>query len=129
VTTTIFASAGKGMPPQLHSTRRVLLAIYGPEVNLRLLKYTLHLCQRIQAGLEVLWNVNLPDQFFQDLSKAGIVYQVTRNKTPWKEDAVIKYANSHPAIAVVVVDSLGTAMEQWNQLECPLVVAKGLDEQ
>lgn len=128
-----FAQAGELNQARclLKPERIILLVLRKEKLKPEVLDYVLNLCQRIQAGLEILSNEGSfsIENFLKKLYEAGIYHRTI----PYQgslEEAVIHYANTHSCIAFVVVDSLEQWGQEnsWNQLTCPLVVANLINE-
>lgn len=116
--------------------RKVLLAVRAGHADPRLLAAARSLCERMQAGLDIL--VRAPDEglpaelaeFVASLRVAGIVFGVTCKPALRRRD-IVNHANAHECIATVVIDSLagweGVAEDRdsdpWAKLACPLVTA------
>lgn len=122
--------------PRLHSERKVLLAIREGHLDPRLLVSARSLCQRLDAGLDILLLASgdsLPPEvalLVATLRAEGVVYSLTRMAQLRRRD-IVQYANTHECIATVVIDSLegwesvaeDRAADPWAKLACPLVTA------
>jgi hypothetical protein len=120
----------------LRSEKKVLLAVCKLELEPRLLAAARGLCQRLDAGLEILvcaGSKTLPTglaDLMQSLHAEGITSTITWLHTLRRRD-IVKYANSHACITTVVIDSLQAweslatdkGSNPWRQLACPLVTA------
>ncbi|MRR49741.1 MAG: hypothetical protein EG825_02320 [Rhodocyclaceae bacterium] len=118
------------------SERKVLLAIREGHLDPRLLASARSLCQRMEAGLDILLlagGEDLPAEvadLVKTLREAGVMYSLTRKPVLRRRD-VVEYANTHECIATVVIDSLegwesvaaDRASDPWAKLACPLVTA------
>ncbi len=122
--------------PQAQSERKVLLAIREGHIDPRLLASARGLCQRLDAGLDILLVAagdGLPAELatlLGSLREAGVVYSLTRKPHLRRRD-IVQYANTHECIITVVIDSLegwegvaeDRAADPWAKLACPLVTA------
>jgi len=100
--------------------RRILLVLRKAGLPTEMLDYVFNLCQRLQAGLEILLEEGLANQlegFLKKLHQAGVYHQVMLSPEPLEEVAV-SYANASAGIILVVVF---VKSEFWNQLNCPWV--------
>jgi len=118
------------------SERKVLLAIREGHLDPRLLASARSLCQRMDAGLDILLlarGEGLPAEvadLVKTLREAGVMYSLTQKPVLRRRD-VVQYANTHECIATVVIDSLegwesvaaDRASDPWAALACPLVTA------
>lgn len=118
------------------SERKVLLAIREGHLDPRLLASARSLCQRMDAGLDILLLAHgegLPAEvadLVKTLREAGVMYSLTQKPVLRRRD-VVQYANTHECIATVVIDSLegwesvaaDRASDPWAKLACPLVTA------
>ena len=116
--------------------RKVLLAIRAGRIDPRLLVSTRSLCQRMEAGLDILMlagDEELPAEvadFIKALREDGVVYTVTQKSVLRRRD-IVDYANTRECISTVVIDSLegwesvasDRASDPWAKLACPLVTA------
>lgn len=116
--------------------RKVLLAIHAGRIDPRLLVSARSLCQRMEAGLDILilaGDDELPAEvaaFLGMLRAEGVAYTLTVKPLLRRRD-IVQYANTHECIATVVIDSLegweGVAEDKtsdpWRKLACPLVTA------
>lgn len=116
--------------------RKVLLAVREGHVDQRLLASARGLCQRMDAGLDILvlsTCEQLPaevEAFVKTLRDEGATYTLTRTPLLRRRD-IVQYANTHECIATVVIDSLegwesvaeDRASDPWRKLACPLVTA------
>lgn len=115
---------------------KILLAVRAGHIDPRLLVSTLSLCQRMEAGLDILvlaGGDQLPTEV-ADLVKAlragGVTYTLTQKPDLRRRD-IVDYANTHECISTVVIDSLegwesvaaDRASNPWAKLACPLVTA------
>lgn len=140
-----FAEEGDrdGAQRLMRENRRVLLALRGLEGDARTMTYALNTCQRIGAGLDVLFVADraLADDdlhralapFLANLSEAGITCRPTSAAGCIKEQ-IIRYTKAHPEVSFVVVESVGVLdrgcgagetrrlSHLWKRLSCPLVV-------
>jgi hypothetical protein len=118
------------------SERKVLLAIREGHLDPRLLASARQLCQRLEAGLDILLLASgerLPaevTELVRALRAEGVMYSLTQ-KTQLRRRDVVAYANTHECIATVVIDSLegwesvaeNRGSNPWLKLACPLVTA------
>lgn len=118
------------------SERKVLLAIREGYLDPRLLASARKLCQRLEAGLDILLATQgrqLPaevDDLIAALRAEGVAYSISCHGQLRRRD-VVRYANTHECIATVVIDSLegweniarSRATNPWAKLACPLVTA------
>ncbi len=116
--------------------RKVLLAVREGRLDARLLAAARSLCQRLDAGLEILVlarGERLPteiDDLVRTLRAEGVTYWLTRKEVLRRRD-IVEYANMHECIATVVIDSLegwesvaeDRSSDPWRKLACPLVTA------
>ena len=114
--------------------RQVLLGLEGVRLDERVLLCAANLCQRVNAGLEVLLisdNKELPARlarFFRELRAAGIGYRFFHKQGDlgWE---IVRYVKTRKNIAFVVVESLESRegkrgqVRPWRLLACPVVVA------
>lgn len=140
-----FAEEGDcaGAKSLIREHHRVLLALRGLEGDARTMTYALNTCQRIGAGLDLLFvsdrapagadlrRVLTP--FLASLSEAGIPSRHTSAAGCIKEQ-IVRYTRAHPEVSFVVVESAevlhggcGADDERrlsklWKRLTCPLVV-------
>lgn len=119
-----------------NSERKVLLAIREGHLDARLLAAARGLCQRLEAGLDILVLASgdaLPpevDDLARVLREEGVAYSLTRKPVLRRRD-IVDYANNHECISTVVIDSLegwenvaeDRASDPWRKLACPLVTA------
>jgi hypothetical protein len=116
--------------------RKVLLAVRAGRIDPRLLVSTRSLCQRMDAGLDILLLAagdELPAEV-ADLLKAlrqeGVMYTLVRQPRLRRRD-IVDYANTHECISTVVIDSFegwesvaeDRTSNPWRKLACPLVTA------
>jgi hypothetical protein len=100
--------------------RRILLVLRKTGLQTGILDYVCNLCQRLQAGLDILLEESLSNQledFFKKLRQAGVHHQVLPSPEPWEEMAV-SHANTTVGIVFVVVS---VRSEFWHKLNCPWV--------
>jgi hypothetical protein len=140
-----FAEEGDhgGARSLMRENHRVLLALRGLEGDARTMTYALNTCQRIGAGLDVLFVADraLADEdlrralapFLENLDAAGITCRPTAAAGCIKEQ-IIRYTKAHPEVSFVVVESAGVLdrgcgidderrlSKLWKRLTCPLVV-------
>ena len=116
--------------------RKVLLAIRAGRIDPRLLLSTRSLCQRMEAGLDILMiagSEELPvevAELIKALRADGMTYTVTQKPVLRRRD-IVDYANTRECISTVVIDSLegwesvaaDRASDPWAKLACPLVTA------
>jgi len=136
-----FAEAGdfQGAAEALRPGRKVLLAVRDDRIDEKVLNSALNLCKRMDAGLDILLVAPgdaLPaplEALLQKLQEEGVYYQLARQPGCRGRD-IIRYANTHECISLVLVDSLDNWGDQapgagekisdfWRKLACPLVVA------
>ena len=120
--------------PGMVTERQVLLGLEGDRLDERVLLCAANLCQRVNAGLEVLLisdNEELPARlarFFTELRAAGIGYRFFHKQGDlgWE---IVRYVMTRKNIAFVVVESLEgregkrRQARPWRMLACPVVVA------
>lgn len=125
-----------GLAPSLPSERKVLLAIRAGHLDPRLLAAARNLCQRLDAGLEILLasaGTQLPNavaELIESLRDEGIPHGITRCEV-LRRRGVVQHANTHECIVTVVIDSLegwesvarSRGSNPWAKLACPLVTA------
>lgn len=125
-----------GLASPALSERKVLLAIREGYLDPCLLASARSLCQRLEAGLDILLACRegqLPaavTDLIKTLRDEGVTYTFSQYAQLRRRD-VVQYANTHESIATVVIDSLegwGNAARSrssnpWNNLACPLVTA------
>jgi hypothetical protein len=116
--------------------RKVLLAVREGHLDPRLLESARSLCQRMDAGLDILLLAHgerLPAEvatLIASLRREGVMYSLTQRPLLRRRD-IVQYANTHECIATVVIDSLegwesvaeDRASDPWARLACPLVTA------
>lgn len=116
--------------------RKVLLAVRAGFVDPRLLASARSLCQRMDAGLDILVRAPgaaLPPEvavLIRDLRADGVNYSLTQKPVLRRRD-IVEHANTHECISTVVIDSLegwevvaeDRASDPWARLSCPLVTA------
>jgi len=116
--------------------RKVLLAIRAGHIDPRLLVSTRSLCQRMEAGLDILVeaaDAGVPAEvaaFVDTLHADGVAYSLTMKPGLRRRD-IVAYANTHECVVSVVIDSLegwesvaaDRAANPWAKLACPLVTA------
>ena len=116
--------------------RKVLLAVRDAQVDPRLLASARSLCERMEAGLDIL--VRSPREalstelhaFIERLRADGLTYALTIRPELRRRD-IVEYANSHECVSSVVIDSFegwevvaeDRAIDPWARLACPLVTA------
>jgi hypothetical protein len=121
--------------PRSSDDRKVLLAIREGHLDPRLLASARGLCQRMEAGLDILLLARdgLPAEvarLIETLRDEGVSYSLTRRPLLRRRD-IVEYANTHECITTVVIDSLegwesvaeDRASDPWARLSCPLVTA------
>ena len=116
--------------------RKVLLAVRAGRIDPRLLVSTRSLCQRMDAGLDILVLAagdELPAEvadLVNALQKEGVMYTLVQKSILRRRD-IVDYANTHECISTVVIDSLegwesvaeDKTSNPWRKLACPLVTA------
>ncbi len=121
-------------PPGMTTERQVLLGLESDSLDERVLLCAANLCQRVNAGLEVLLisdSEELPARlarFFTELRAAGIGYRFFHKQGDlgWE---IVRYVKTRKNIAFVVVESLEgregkrRQARPWRLLACPVVVA------
>ncbi len=135
-----FAEAGEIETAReiLKARQKVLLALTGRESDRKSFKYTLNICKRIGAGLEVLYTskrdeiLQMLKEFEEELNKEGIAYEFIQGSGCIKE-AIIYRTEKRSDIQFVVIESSDamnidcknddrTLSKAWEGLKCPLVV-------
>jgi hypothetical protein len=132
-----FAEAGEfeTATQLLGAERQVLLALREDRLDERAFNCALSLCQRVNAGLDILLvsaTEALPSRlarFFGELRSAGIGYRFVRGDGTFGKETT-RYVRSCRTVAFVVIESLESwgddcRGEPWRALGCPLVVATG----
>jgi hypothetical protein len=142
-----FAEAGESEHARsfLEEGRRVLLALKEEWVDLKTLKYAVHLSQRVNARLDILYisaqggRRSAGDQQLRlietELKAAGVPYHVIY-RTGGLRQATIEYTNQEKDILFAVVeppqslDTNSSKKDTWltelrRNLRCPLVVVMG----
>ena len=125
----------------LHGRKKVLLVLTGEETDIKAAKYALNLCNRIKVGMEILYITRSNEEkaslheYLKELQAKGIEYEVTECRESLKE-AIMRFIQKERGIQFVVVDShdLGIeserearkTLEEWEKMECPLVLVSGL---
>jgi len=121
-------------PQGMVKERQVLLGLEGVRLDERVLLCAANLCQRVNAGLEVLLisdNEELPARlahFFTELRAAGIGYRFFHKQGDLGRE-IVRYVKTRKNIAFVVVESLEgregkrRQVRPWHLLACPVVVA------
>ncbi|MDI6746455.1 MAG: hypothetical protein QMD17_04865 [Rhodocyclaceae bacterium] len=113
----------------------VLLVARVNHLSQRLLAAAHSLCQRMDAGLDILVpadGIELPvtmTDFVQALHQSGVNCTLTRIPE-LRPREIVRYANSHECITTVVIDSRenwnvassGKSASPWRKLVCPLVM-------
>jgi hypothetical protein len=112
---------------KLASTRKVLLALGG--FKQKPLDYAANLCQRLAAGLDVLWlenEVPVMLEAFIHQHQADFPCQIVRASGGLAQ-AVLHQVAQDRRITVVVVDATedGKPGQWWTQLPCPVVTVTG----
>jgi hypothetical protein len=116
--------------------RKILLAVREGFVDPRLLASARSLCQRMDAGLDILLLAKgeaLPPDvadLVSTLRAEGVMYSLERKAVLRRRD-IVQYANTHECVVTVVIDSLegwesvaeDRASDPWGKLACPLVTA------
>lgn len=116
--------------------RKILLAVREGYVDPRLLASARSLCQRMDAGLDILLLAQgeaMPPELAQlvhSLRAEGVMYSLERKPVLRRRD-IVQYANTHECVATVVIDSLegwervaeDRSADPWGRLACPLVTA------
>lgn len=116
--------------------RKVLLAVRAGRIDPRLFVSTRSLCQRMDAGLDILVLAagdELPAEvadLVKTLRQEGVMYSLVQKSRLRRRD-IVDYANTHECISTVVVDSLegwesvaeDRISNPWRKLACPLVTA------
>lgn len=127
----------------LHGKKRVLLVLTGEETDIKAAKYALNLCNRMKVGMEILYitkgnedKASLHD-YLKELQIKGIDHEVTECKESLKA-VITQFIEKEKGIQFVVVDArdLGIesekdakkTMEEWEKMECPLVLVSGLSK-
>jgi hypothetical protein len=130
-----FAEAGEFAAARqiLGTERQVLLALRDDRLDERALHCALNLCQRVNAGLDILLvsaTTTLPAQlaqFFGEVRRAGVGYRFVRGDGAFGRE-IMHYVKTCRSVAFVVIESLESWSddrrgEPWRTLGCPLVVA------
>lgn len=111
-----------------------MLAIREGHLDVRLLAAARSLCQRLDAGIDILvlaMGERLPaevEDLVRSLRDEGVTYSLTRKEVLRRRD-IVAYANTHECISTVVIDSLegwesvaeDRSSDPWRKLACPLV--------
>lgn len=130
-----FAQAGEFGTARniLKADRKVLLALAENQPTQGVLSCTLNLCQRVNAGLDILLvypGQDLSPQlkgFLHELKTANVGFHLI-HKAGRLGAEILRYVNEQRNIAFVVIDSLDHWGDRkfaapWRKLACPLVVA------
>jgi hypothetical protein len=131
-----FAEAGEFDTAReiLETGRKVVLGLQEERLEPEVLSCALNLCQRVNAGLDILLVTPNPEQpprlqrFLEEAGKAHIGYRLIRKAGALGAE-IVRHVREQRNVAFVVIDSLeswgaGKSAEPWLQLTCPLVVAK-----
>lgn len=116
--------------------RKILLAVREDFVDPRLLASARSLCQRMDAGLDILLLAKgeaVPAEvanLVRLLREEGVMYSLERKPVLRRRD-IVQYANTHECVVTVVIDSLegwesvaeDRSSDPWGKLACPLVTA------
>jgi hypothetical protein len=118
------------------SERKILLAVREGFIDPRLLASARSLCERMDAGLDILLlaksEVVPPEvaSLVRQLREEGVMYSLDRKPSLRRRD-IVQYANTHECVVTVVIDSLegwesvaeDRSSNPWGKLACPLVTA------
>jgi hypothetical protein len=131
-----FAEAGEFDTAReiLEAGRKVVLGLQEERLQSEVLGYALNLCQRVNAGLDILLVTPNPEKppvlqgFLEELSNARIGYRLFRKAGALGAE-IVRHVREQRNVAFVVIDSLESwgearSAEPWLQLTCPLVVAQ-----
>lgn len=130
-----FQSFGKDTDSR-QAERKILLAVREGFVAPRLLASARNLCQRMDAGLDILLlakEERIPPEvadLIGELRREGVLYSLERKPVLRRRD-IVQYANTHECVVTVVIDSLegwesvaeDRSSNPWSNLACPLVTA------
>lgn len=124
----------------MNEPRTILLALTGKKSDEDAFKYSVNICKRIGAGLEILYVAEpekaVLNKFKNELKKEGVNYAITKRSGCVKEE-IIDYTEKRKDIQFVVVESSDILdvdcsrndkklSDAWENLKCPLVlVSKG----
>lgn len=136
-----FAEAGEFETAReiINKNRKVLLGIN--DADIKALKYSINICQRIDAGLDILfvsepkrisYAAELLKRFKSELDKEDIYYRITQKSGHLKQE-IVDYTMNRSEILFVVVGSSSEIdidfnkcdnklSSSWEKLKCPLVV-------
>lgn len=116
--------------------RMVLLVLHGNQLDPGMLSPALGLCDRLNAGLEILAvttdnNMHQNLQALMSIPERSSLYWTLTTRPSLTRREIVEYANSHEHIAAVVIDSLehwekralDRSSNPWQKLGCPLVTA------
>lgn len=131
-----FAEAGEFDTAReiLDAGRTVVLGLQEERLEPGVLSCALNLCQRVNAGLDILLVTPHPEQpprlqpFLEEVDRAHIGYRLIRKAGALGAE-IVRHVREQRNVAFVVIDSLeswGAAKSTapWLQLTCPLVVAQ-----
>jgi hypothetical protein len=130
-----------------NARKRVLLGTDAAEIDLKIIRYTLKLCQRVEAGLEIFhlvrkikepekgrWRLKKsgPSALQAMLQKLGIVYQAVVAEESLDSE-LVKFVAQRRDILCVVLGGAGNADRRdspaykklsavFQRLHCPLVI-------
>ncbi len=126
-----------------NANKKVLLGMDEAEVDLNLVRYTINLCQRIGAKLEILHVLRPEDDvtqkpeagslkgeellapFQEDMEKRGIDYQLVIANDSLAEE-LVSYVGQRRDILCVVLDAAKAGKQriekELQKLKCPVVV-------
>jgi hypothetical protein len=129
-----FAEAGEFATAQefVEPRRHVLLALNEEQCTARALNCAANLCQRVEAGLDLLLVSGEPKPAdvpapLAELEAKGIPYRVLR-RTGKLGAEVLRHVREHRDVLFVVIDTLASwgahrSERPWERLACPLVIA------
>ncbi|HAM49305.1 MAG TPA: hypothetical protein DCP92_00885 [Nitrospiraceae bacterium] len=127
----------------LHERHKVLLVLTGEETDMKAARYALNICKRIRVGIEILYITKKDDEilflkkYLKELKTKGIEYKVRRCKESMKEE-IRRFLEPEKGIQFVVIDSEDLwinsvsdkpeTLEEWEKLNCPLVLVSGFSK-
>ncbi|MBF0338773.1 MAG: hypothetical protein HQL05_13205 [Nitrospirae bacterium] len=124
----------------LKSNKKVLLALRGSNVEGQTLRYSMNICKRIGADLDILYIpvsetlTTIVDRFTSELQKEGIGCKVVRKEGSFRQE-ILDFTKVNRDVLFVIIESFddidsdsvereNRLSRSWINLKCPLVVVK-----
>ncbi|MBF0608030.1 MAG: hypothetical protein SFH39_11670 [Candidatus Magnetobacterium sp. LHC-1] len=124
----------------LKSNKKVLLALRGSNVDGQTLRYSMNICKRIGADLDILYIpvsetlTTIVDRFTAELKLEGIGCKVVRKEGVFKQE-ILDFTKVNRDVLFVIIESFDDVdaensgrekglSRSWLNLKCPLVVVK-----